>query len=119
MSESPSGEALMAISQENKLVCEPMFIMKTFTGPLGMGPVLENLATHLAYWAEMETQCVVFAAGPVMPFDNKEPWSGEGMVIIRAETLDAAIKIAEADPMHISKARNFEITPWLLNHLVI
>lgn len=95
-----------------------MFIMRTFPGPLGMGPVLENLQTHLDYWAEMEEQKVMFVGGPIMPPDLQEPWSGEGMVILRAESLEAARKIVEDDPIHKSKARSYELMPFLLNHLV-
>lgn len=46
MAESPSGEEIIAISRANKLVCEPMFVMKTVPSPSGMGPVLANLQTH-------------------------------------------------------------------------
>jgi uncharacterized protein YciI len=66
----------------------------------------------------MEEQRVMFAAGPVMPADLKEPWSGEGMVIFRAESMEAARKVAEADPMHAFGARTYQLRPWLLNHLV-
>jgi uncharacterized protein YciI len=118
MAESPSGKEIIAISRANKLVCEPMFVMKTVPGPSGLGPVLANLQTHLTFWAEMELQRVIFAAGPVMPADLDEPWSGEGMVIFRAASSEAARKVAEADPMHASGARTYELRPWLLNHLV-
>lgn len=114
----PSGEAIVALSRDNQLVCEPMFIMRTVTSPQGIGPVLENMGIHLAYWADMEHKRVVFAAGPVMPEDLEEPWSGEGFVIFRAESLAAARQIAEDDPMHRSGARSYELKPWLLNHLV-
>lgn len=116
--EGPTGEAILALSRESDLVAEPMFIMRTVTGPKGMGPVLENMSEHLAYWADMERQRVVFAAGPVMPADLADPWSGEGLVIFRAESLEAARRIAEHDPMHAAGARTFELRPWLLNHLV-
>ena len=56
MPETPSGEAIIALSRELKLVSEPMFIMRTFPGPLGMGPVLGNLQTHLDYWAPMKSR---------------------------------------------------------------
>ena len=37
------------------------------------------------------------------------------MIIIRAESIEAATVIAEADPMHSSGARKFRIRPWLMN----
>jgi uncharacterized protein len=41
------------------------------------------------------------------------------MFIVRAQSLAAARAIAEADPMHASGARQYELRPWLLNHLVV
>ena len=55
----------------------------------------------------------MFAAGPLA--ERGESWSGDGMVIIRADSLEEATKIAEADPMHSSGARKFNIRPWLMN----
>lgn len=40
------------------------------------------------------------------------------MIILRAESMEAAKKIVEADPMHQSKARSYELMPFLLNHLI-
>ena len=40
---------------------------------------------------------------------------GEGMVIIRANSLSEAKEIAATDPMHKSGARSFTVRPWLLN----
>ena len=37
------------------------------------------------------------------------------MIIIRAESIEAATVITEADPMHSSGARKFRIRPWLMN----
>ena len=115
----PTGEELVDISSSYELICQPMFVMTTFVGSQGMGPVLEHLEAHLAYWAEMERQQVMFAAGPVMPIDPKSPWSGRGMVIYRAESWPAARAIADADPMHKAGARRYELEPWLVNHLVV
>ena len=115
----PTGEELVDISRRYTLICQPMFVMTTFVGPEGMGPVLEYLEAHLEYWAEMERQQVMFAAGPMMPTDLQSPWSGRGMVIYRAESWPAARAIADADPMHKAGARRYELDPWLLNHLVV
>lgn len=114
----PTGEELVDISRSYALICQPLFVMTTFVGPEGMGPVLEHLEAHLQYWAEMERQQVMFAAGPMMPTDSSSPWSGRGMVIYRAPSWSAARAIADADPMHKAGARRYELEPWLLNHLV-
>ena len=115
----PTGSELIAISRRFNLLCQPMFVMTTFPGNAGMGPVLEHLQTHLEYWAEMERTKVMFAAGPAMPVDPSEPWSGHGMVIFRAPSFAVAKAIADADPMHKAGARRYELGPWLLNHLVV
>jgi uncharacterized protein YciI len=86
-----------------------------FTRPAaGMGPVMANLEPHLAFQVDLERRGIMLGAGPFWT-DDEQRWEGEGMVIIRAESLEAARKIAESDPMHASGARTFTIRPWLLN----
>jgi len=114
----PTGNELIEVSRSFSLLCQPMFIMTTDPGDGGMGPVMANMESHLAYWAEMERKKVMFAAGPVMPADSADPWSGQGMVIFRAPSLSAARAIAAADPMHGAGAREYDLRPWLLNHLI-
>ena len=86
-----------------------------FTTPAnGMGPVMANIEAHLKFQIELEQKGIMFGAGPFWTDDEKQ-WLGEGMVIIRAGSLDEAKKIAASDPMHASGARTFRVRPWLLN----
>lgn len=86
-----------------------------FTKPVkGMGPVMENIEAHLQFQVDIEQQGIMFAAGPFWA-DNEHDWHGEGMVIIRADSLAHANDIAASDPMHASGARSFVVRPWLLN----
>ena len=86
-----------------------------FTKPEnGMKAVMENLEEHLKFQVSLEKNGVMFGAGPFWE-DNEIDWNGEGMVIIRANSLDHAKQIAASDPMHQSGARNFTVRPWLLN----
>ena len=86
-----------------------------FTTPAsGMGPVMANIEAHLKFQVELEQKGIMFGAGPFWTDDEKQ-WQGEGMVIIRAASLDEAKKIAASDPMHASGARTFRVRPWLLN----
>ena len=86
-----------------------------FTTPAnGMGPVMANIEAHLKFQIELEQKGIMFGAGPFWTDDEKQ-WQGEGMVIIRAASLDEAKKIAASDPMHASGARTFRVRPWLLN----
>ena len=86
-----------------------------FTKPEnGMKEVMENLEEHLKIQVSLEKNGVMFGAGPFWE-DNEIDWNGEGMVIIRANSLGHAKQIAASDPMHQSGARNFTVRPWLLN----
>ena len=86
-----------------------------FTKPTnGMIPVMENLEDHLKFQVSLEKQGIMFGAGPFWE-DNEIDWKGEGMVIIRANSIDHAKEIASTNPMHKSGARSFTIRPWLLN----
>ena len=86
-----------------------------FTTPAnGMGPVMENLEEHLKFQVGLEEKGIMFAAGPFWS-DDGEVWEGEGMVLIRAGSLEEAREIAESDPMHSSGARTFRVRPWLIN----
>jgi uncharacterized protein len=80
----------------------------------GLGPILDNLEEHLAYQTKLEQDGIMFAAGPLASEDLTE-WLGEGLFMYRADSLDAARKLAEADPMHSSGARSFTIREWMLN----
>ena len=86
-----------------------------FTRPTnGMGPVMENLDEHLKFQVSLEKKGIMFGAGPFWE-ENEIDWNGEGMVIIRANSINHAKEIANSDPMHSSGARSFIIRPWLLN----
>lgn len=86
-----------------------------FTKPAnGLGPVMENLEDHLKFQVELEQKGIMFGAGPFWTEDEQR-WEGEGMIIIRADSIAEARKIAESDPMHASGARTFTLRPWLLN----
>jgi len=92
-----------------------MQLYAIFTKPAeGLGPVLANIGPHLDYQKKLEAEGTLFAAGPFSD-DTQETWQGEGMVIVRAASLDAARSIAAEDPMHKSGARTFRVRPWLLN----
>jgi uncharacterized protein YciI len=80
----------------------------------GLGPVLDNLDEHVGYQTKLEREGVMFAAGPLSD-DAEQQWHGDGLFIYRAESRDAAVRLAEADPMHASGARRFTVRPWLLN----
>jgi len=62
----------------------------------------------------MEKSGNLIFAGPLSD-DSGENWSGAGLIVYRATSLDAARALATADPMHESGCRTFIIRRWLLN----
>lgn len=98
--------------------CEGMLrkqFFVVFTTPVnGLGSVMENLEPHLKFQIELEEKGIMFGAGPFFTEDMKE-WKGDGMVILRADSMAEADKIAASDPMHQSGARSYKIRPWLMN----
>ncbi|MEM1314897.1 MAG: YciI family protein [Pseudomonadota bacterium] len=91
-----------------------LYVVFTTPTEAGMGPVMETLEAHLAFQVKLEQDGIMFGAGPFW-LDDEQTWNGEGMAIIRADSLAHAREIAASDPMHSSGARSFTVRPWLLN----
>jgi len=106
------------MADDVRAACQGMLQLQLyaiFTRPAnGLGPVMEKLDEHLEYQISMEKNGILFAAGPFWT-DDEQQWRGEGMVVVRAQSLDEARAIADKDPMHASGARTFEVRPWLIN----
>ncbi len=107
------------VTKDDILAATQQMIQKqlyvVFTTPTnGMGPVMENLEEHLKFQISLEERGIMLGAGPMWA-DDEHTWNGEGMVIIRADSLAHATEIANSDPMHASGARSFRVRPWLLN----
>lgn len=76
--------------------------------------VKASLPDHLAYQAQLEHSGHLAFAGP-MSDETGEHMQGVGLIIYRAESLEAARKLAEDDPMHKSGARSFVLRRWMIN----
>ncbi|MBI4273528.1 MAG: hypothetical protein HY659_02350 [Rhizobiales bacterium] len=104
---------IIKISKENGFLAKQLYVV--FTTPVkGLGPVMEKIQEHLAFQKSLEEQGIMFAAGPHWS-DDEKTWEGDGMVVIRANSLAEARAIAAKDPMHVSGARKFTVRPWLVN----
>ena len=118
MAERTAVDEPRVMADDVRAACEGMLQLQLyaiFTRPVsGMGPVMEILEDHLQYQISMEKDGTLFAAGPFWT-DDEQQWQGEGMVVVRAKSLEAARAIAEKDPMHATGARTFEVRPWLIN----
>lgn len=86
----------------------------TSTPASGPDAVKDNLPSHLAYQNEQESLGNLAFAGPLSD-ESGEQMEGMGMIVYRAESLAAATRIADADPMHKSGARSYTIRRWLVN----
>lgn len=72
------------------------------------------LPDHLAYQAELERAGHLAFAGP-MSDETGDYMQGVGLIIYRADSLDAARALAEGDPMHKTGARSFVLRRWMIN----
>lgn len=85
-------------------------------------PLDDELATKInallpLHWEWMlgnEENGRVFAAGPFVGRDG-ESYPGDGMVIYRADSLEEAEALANADPIVVAGLRTAEVRPWELN----
>lgn len=73
-----------------------------------------QLPAHLAYQSEQEQRGRLVMAGPLSDLSG-ELMEGVGMIIYRAESLEAARALTEQDPMHLTGTREFTIRRWLVN----
>ena len=76
--------------------------------------VKQHLKTHLEYQKGLEAKGIMVAAGPISD-EKGEEWTGKGLIIIRADNLTEARKIADGDPMHRDGVRTYTLLPWLMN----
>lgn len=72
------------------------------------------LPDHLAYQAQLESRGALAFAGPLSDPDG-EYMLGEGMIIYRAASLEEARALADADPMHATGTRRYDLRRWLIN----
>jgi uncharacterized protein len=100
-------------AEEHGLLAAQLFLVQSVPTN-GLGPVLDNLDPHVAYQVQLEKNGTMFAAGPLADDEARE-WKGEGMFIYRAGSREAAVQLAEQDPMHASGARRFTVRSWLMN----
>lgn len=108
-----SAPEIMDLSKRQGFLAKQLYVI--FTKPAnGIKPVMDNLKEHLAFQIELEKEGTMFAAGPNWTDDEKS-WEGDGMVVVRAQSLAEAEQIAARDPMHKSGARKFTVRPWFVN----
>ncbi len=112
--DNPKSVPAAAVLEASKEMLQ-LQLFAIFTTPTnGLGPVFAVIEEHLKFQVQLEKDGILYAAGPMWT-DDGENWEGEGLVVIRATSLEEAAEIAESDPMHKSGARSFRVRPWLIN----
>lgn len=112
--DNPKSVPATAVLEASKGMLQKQFFA-IFTKPTdGLGPVFANIESHLAFQVQLEKDGILYAAGPLWT-DDGQMWEGEGMVVVRANSVEEASAIAERDPMHKAGARSFRVRPWLVN----
>lgn len=102
------------ISKSQKTSLAKLLYVITSTAIKDLESVNQFLPTHLEYLNSLETKGILFGAGPLFSEDG-ESFAGNGMIIVRAESVNEAKAIAEQDPLHQNQVREYQIQPWLLN----
>jgi len=72
------------------------------------------LPAHFEWLFEQERHGRLFAAGPFMG-DDEQTYTGEGMFIVRAESLADAGELMAREPIVEKGLRTAEVRPWELN----
>ena len=101
------------IARERGSLAFELFVVES-TPAVDPDRLKETLPKHLAYQKEMEDAGKLFLAGPLSD-DTGEQMVGAGLIIYRAESMDAAREIASNDPMHAEGCRTFTLRKWLVN----
>ena len=92
-----------------------LYVISTKPAPgVSLEKMREMVPPHLAFQVDLENRGIMFGAGPLFPPDS-DLWQGEGLVIIRAQSLAEAKQIAASDPMHSSGMREFTVREWMMN----
>lgn len=74
--------------------------------------IVEVLPEHLEHQMRLEKQGIMFAAGPMFKEDGT---GGRGLIVVRADSFEAAKAIAESDPFHKRGLRTFTLERWEIN----
>ena len=74
----------------------------------------EVTSAHLDHQVRLEREGIMLAAGPFWTEDGRHHL-GEGMFIMRADSIAQVQAICDMDPMHSSGARSYRIRPWMMN----
>jgi uncharacterized protein YciI len=75
--------------------------------------MMRHFKAHLEHQIRLEKAGIMYGVGPATKPGETAP--SFGLIIIRAKDEAEARRIADADPMHSSGARKYELYAWSLN----
>ena len=108
----PSWNEYKSAAQERGSLALELYVLEST--PVNATRLGETLPAHLAYQAAQEQKGTLAFAGPLSD-DSGEQMHGAGLIIYRADSMDAARAIADADPMHAQGVRRYTLRKWLIN----
>jgi len=101
------------MAKERGALALELYIVES-TGTGNAEAIKETLPAHLEYQSQLELSGKLAFAGPVSDLSG-EQMQGNGMIIYRAQSLEEARILADADPMHSAGARSYTVRRWLIN----
>ena len=109
----PAWDDYKATAKERGALAFELYVVEStpVADPAELQAVLPD---HLAYQREQEAAGRLFLAGP-MSDATGELMEGCGLIIYRADSMEAARALAENDPMHAKHIRTFTLRKWLIN----
>ena len=72
-----------------------------------------HVDAHLAWLLELETDGTVFLSGPLTSGPGTGP--GSGVTVLRADSAEHALAIAQEDPFVVAGLRTVEVFGWQVN----
>lgn len=112
MTERMTTQDAIEMSRQQGLATLNFFVIFS-TAVDGWRPLFAHKEAHLAHQVALEREGSLFGAGGLFTEDGY--WDGEGMIIVRASSMDEARQIADRDPLHKAGARTYRIRPWILS----
>jgi uncharacterized protein len=94
-----------------KMLGKQLYVIHT-TPAAPREQIVPRLPDHLEHQVRLEKSGIMFAAGPMA---NEDGSAAGGLIVIRAESFEAAKTIADSDPLHQAGLRTYTIRRWTVN----
>ena len=107
----PDDPMMQVRQMTEKMLGKTLYVVHTVpTGPAEQ--IMALLPAHLEHQIRLEKAGIMFGAGPMT---NEDGSPGGGLIVIRADSFEAARAIVDEDPLHKSGLRTYTIRRWTVN----